>query len=168
MTPGQKTQNKFEHYDVTEVGMKYNMIDINSDMGIIQLKKINKNWLIRKNFYNFYKKKLKNLPIKFQKINFKNIKHSYHLFYVVIDKLKTKRKRDELVMYLRKNKIGCGINYRSVTDMSVFRKKFGWNDKTCKNSKYVGDNTLSLPLYPSLKKKEAEYICEKIKKFFKV
>ena len=162
------TQNKFEHYDVTEVGMKYNMIDINSAMGIIQLKKLNKNWLIRKYFYNFYKKKLKNLPIKFQKINFKNIKHSYHLFYVVIDKLKTKRKRDELVMYLRKNKIGCGINYRSVTDMSVFRKKFGWNDKTCKNSKYVGDNTLSLPLYPSLKKKEAEYICEKIKKFFKV
>ena len=71
-------------------------------------------------------------------------------------------------MYLKKNKIGCGINYRSVTDMSVFRKKFGWNDKICKNSKYVGDNTLSLPLYPSLKKKEAEYICEKIKKFFEV
>tara|TARA_Y100000768_G_C23987093_1_gene689579 strand:+ start:1153 stop:2319 length:1167 start_codon:yes stop_codon:yes gene_type:complete len=163
-----KRHNKFEHYDVTEVGMKYNMIDINSAMGIIQLKKLNKNWLIRKNFYNFYKRKLKNLPLKFQKTNFKNIKHSYHLFYIVIDKLKTKKKRDELVMYLKKNKIGCGINYRSVTDMSVFRKKFGWNDKICKNSKYVGDNTLSLPLYPSLKKKEAEYICEKIKRFFEV
>ena len=53
-----KRQNKFEHYDVTEVGMKYNMIDINSAMGIIQLKKLNKNWLIRKNFYNFYRRKL--------------------------------------------------------------------------------------------------------------
>lgn len=162
------TQKKFEHYDVTEVGMKYNMIDINSAMGIIQLKKINKNLLIRKKFHNFYRNQLKDLPVKFQKISFKDMKHSYHLFLMVIDNKKTKKKRDELVMYLRKNKIGCGINYRSVTDMSVFKKKFGWNEKTCKNSKYVGDNTLSLPLYPNLKKKEAEYICEKVKKFFKI
>ena len=51
----QKT--KFQHYDVSELGLKYNMIDINSSIGIEQLKKIEKNWKIRKNLYAFYKKK---------------------------------------------------------------------------------------------------------------
>ena len=52
--------------------------------------------------------------------------------------------------------------------MSIYRKKYGWNDKTCKNSKYLGDNTLSLPLYPGLTLKELNYICETVKKFFKL
>jgi len=33
----------YEHYDVTEIGFKYNMIDINAAMGIIQLKKLENN-----------------------------------------------------------------------------------------------------------------------------
>ena len=61
----------YEHYDVTEIGFKYNMIDINSAMGIIQLKKLENNWKIRKNLFKIYKKKLRNAPINFQKINFK-------------------------------------------------------------------------------------------------
>ena len=67
---------------------------------------------------------------------------------------------------LRKRKISTGITYRSVTDMSIFKKKFGWNKKTCVNSKELGDNLISLPIYPNLKNEELNYICENIKKFF--
>ena len=43
------------------------MIDINSAIGIIQLKKIEKNLKIRKKIFNAYKK-LSNLPIEFQNL----------------------------------------------------------------------------------------------------
>ena len=33
-------------------------------------------------------------------------------------------------------------------------------------AKFVGDNILSLPFYPSLKKNEVNYICKKICEFF--
>ena len=164
--PENVNRKYYEHYDVTEIGFKYNMIDINSAMGIIQLKKLENNWKIRKNLFKIYKKKLSNTPVNFQKINFSKIKHAYHLLLIVIEKKKTKKKRDELVKYLNSNGIGIGINYRTVTDMSIFKKKFGWNNKTCPNSKYLGDNTLSLPVHPKIKKKEALYICEKVKEFF--
>ena len=59
---------KFEHYDVKEIGHKYNMTDLNASMGIVQLKKIEKNWKLRKKFlipmfensdiYQFFYKKL--------------------------------------------------------------------------------------------------------------
>ena len=156
----------YDHYDVTEIGFKYNMIDINAAMGIIQLNKLEKNWKIRRSLFHLYTKKLRGLPLNFQKIKFKNIKHAYHLFLLVIDKNKTNHSRDKLVKFLNSMGIGIGINYRTVTDMSIFKKKFGWNNKTCPNSKYLGDNTLSLPVHPKIKKKEVVYICEKIKEFF--
>ena len=35
-------KSKFQHYDVSELGLKYNMIDINASIGIEQLKKLRK------------------------------------------------------------------------------------------------------------------------------
>ena len=35
-----RNKKKFEHYDVEEVGHKFNMIDLNASIGIAQLKKI--------------------------------------------------------------------------------------------------------------------------------
>ena len=39
-------KDKFQHYDLTELGLKYNMTDINASMGLVQLKKIEKYWKI--------------------------------------------------------------------------------------------------------------------------
>ena len=112
-------------------------------------------------------KRLQGLPIYFQNINPYPNKFDYHLFLIVIDKRKTNKRRDDLITYLNKNKIGTGVNYRSVTDMSLYRKNLDWNDSTCKISKNLGDNILSLPLYPSLKISQAKYICDKVSEFFK-
>ena len=50
--------------------------------------------------------------------------------------------------------------------MTIYRKKYRWTNDTCPHSKYLGDNTLSIPVHPKVTKKEALYICEKIKQFF--
>ena len=41
-------RTKFEHYDVVEIGLKYNMIDLNAAIGLVQLSKIEKSWKSRK------------------------------------------------------------------------------------------------------------------------
>ena len=154
------------HYDVKEVGYKYNLTDINASIGLVQLAKLEKNLLKRRKLFNYYSKRLKKLPVNFQKFDNRIHRHGCHLFIIVLQKNKFKKKRDKLFSFLISNKIGCGINYRSVTDMSIFKKKFGWNSKTCPNSKYVGDNTISLPLHPNMKKTDIDYICSKILKFY--
>ena len=94
------------------------------------------------------------------------MKHAYHLFTLIIDKKRTNKQRDKLIRFLKKNKINVGVNYRSVTEMTIYKKNYKWNNKTCPISNYVGKNTISLPLYPSLQKKEISYICKKICEFF--
>ena len=83
---------KFQHYDVKEIGLKYNLIDLNSSLGIPQLIQIEKNLKKRKKIYDFYLKNLKGLPIIFQNINPYPNKFAYHLFLIVIDKKKNKKK----------------------------------------------------------------------------
>ena len=160
-----KNISKFNHYDVKEIGFKYNLTDLNSALGLAQLKKIDKAWIERKKIFEFYKNKLKKLPIEFQyfKTDVSKFKHAYHLCII---RLKQNNIRDQLALYLQKNNIGFGITYRSVTDMSVFRKKYNWNDKTCAKSKNLGDNLISLPLYPGLTKYEQNYICKKLNEFY--
>ena len=56
--PKKKQKNsKFNHYDVREIGFKYNLTDLNSALGIAQLKKLDKSWVERKKIFEFYKKK---------------------------------------------------------------------------------------------------------------
>jgi dTDP-4-amino-4,6-dideoxygalactose transaminase len=159
-------KTKFQHYDVTDVGLKYNMIDLNASMGLVQLKKIEKSWQSRKRNYKSYIKRLKKLPLLFQTVNPYPVKHAHHLFTIRINNKKTKKSRDDLVLFLKKNNIGTGINYRCITDMSYYKKNLGWNKNTCKLAKHVGDNIISLPMQPTLTLKNINYICNKISEFF--
>lgn len=156
----------WDHYDIKYVGLKYNMIDINAALGIVQLQKINSMHKERSKIVKNYKDHLENLPIFFQRNPDYKFKNAHHLFTIVLDQNKTKKKRDYLLRYLNENRIGVGVNYRSVTAMSHYQKAFNWNSKTCKNANYVGNNILSLPLYPGLKKSEQAYIIKTLKKFF--
>ena len=157
---------KFEHYDVVELGLKYNMIDLNAAIGLVQLSKIEKSWKSRRKNYRFYIKRLKHLPILFQKVDSYPVKHAHHLFTIRINNKGTKKRRDDLIQFLKKNNIGTGVNYRCVTDMSYYKKNLGWNKNTCKKAKQVGDNIVSLPMQPTLTRKKINYISDKVCEFF--
>tara|TARA_B100000767_G_scaffold153184_1_gene144021 strand:- start:2720 stop:3898 length:1179 start_codon:yes stop_codon:yes gene_type:complete len=161
-----KKGSVWDHYDIKYVGLKYNMIDINAALGVSQLKKINLMLLEREKIVKNYKSGLKGLPIFFQNTDDYKFKNAHHLFTIVLDKKKTKKKRDYLLRFLNVNGIGVGVNYRAVTSMSCYKKLFKWDAKTCVNANYIGNNILSLPLYPGLKKKEQTYVIKKIKEFF--
>ncbi len=164
--PERNPKKKSFHYDVKYTGYKYNMTDLQAALGCSQLKKINTMWLKRKKLYENYLKKLKNLPVFFQKSPYENFKHGYHLFVFIFDKSRTKKKRDDLMKYLNEKGIGTSVHYRSVTEMSHYQKKLNWKNQDCPISYYIGSNTISLPLYPGLKNAEQNYIISEIKKFF--
>ena len=87
-------KRKFEHYDVKEIGHKYNMTDLSAAMGLVQLKKLDKNWKLRKKIFEYYSEKLKHLPVFLQKIDKYPVKHAYHLFTLIINNKKTKKKKE--------------------------------------------------------------------------
>ena len=145
----------YRHYDVSEVGYKYNLMDLLSAIGVEQFKKLNKHYQIRKKFWDIYQNSFKNKSLINPKSWPKNIiKHSYHLFNIYLEKKRDGISRDKAIIELHKKKIGVGIHYRAIPDHSIYKKLFGWNINKFPNAKKIGRETLSLPLSPSLKKRD--------------
>lgn len=157
----------YRHYDVTQIGYKYNMSDIQSSIGIEQLKKLNIHHKIREKIWNKYEKSFKNLSFgKPKSFNKKKIKHSYHLYNLFINKQRDGLTRDQAISQLHKKKIGVGIHYRAIPEHSIYKKVFDWKLKDYPNSKRIGRETISIPLSPALKEKEVDTIIKSIKKIF--
>lgn len=159
-------QPYYEHYDVIEVGYKYNMTDIQAAIGISQLKNIER-MLKRRNFiWKIYNENFLKFGIVPEfNLNDENIKHGRHLYTIMVNKIKINR--DLFLSMLSENSIGTGVHYRNITDLSVFKKILNFKRKDLQNSLLISNNTISLPLYPSLKDIEIEKIISVVKKIVK-
>ena len=155
----------YRHYDVSEVGYKYNLMDLLSVIGLTQLKKLEKNLKIRKRIWDTYHNNFIKKNFDIPKLWNKNIySHSYHLFNIYLDKKRDKISRDQAILKLHRMKIGIGIHYRAIPEHSIYKKLFKWKINDYPNAKKIGRQTLSLPLSPSLKKKEVNRVIKCINK----
>ena len=153
------------NYQQTDLGFNYRMNDISAALGISQIKKINKFIKIRNQIASYYLKNLKDLPIKFQIIK-KSDKSAYHLFIIIVDNKLSKVSRDELYYKLKSKKINTNVHYIPIHTHPVY-KKLGFKNRNFPNSLDYSKKSLSLPIYPGLKKIEINKIINEIKKIFK-
>lgn len=147
------------YYEQQLLGYNFRLSDINAALGISQLNKIDKILKIRNRNYDFIKKKLSDLPVKFQKQNHFS---SCHLTIVLVPKKLHKK----LFSYLRKNNIFVNIHYIPIYRHPYFKINNEKNKKKYLNSEKYYNMAISLPNYYQLKKKEMIFFINLIKKFF--
>jgi dTDP-4-amino-4,6-dideoxygalactose transaminase len=136
------------------------MTDFQASLGYFQIKRYSLNLKRRKEIAKRYidklrlNKKITHMPYS------KNC--SYFVFQIFTPK------RDKLINYLKKKKIQFSIHYaNSLNQMYYYKKKYNLNKKFFQNSIKYGKTCISLPVYPKLKEKEVDYICESINRFSK-
>ena len=145
-------------YEMQLLGFNYRLTDIQSALGITQLKKNNAGLKSRNSIANKYRKAFVDL-FKFQNVK-ANFFNAYHLFIIETDR------RKELYDFLKKNNILCQVHYIPIHTLPYY-KKIGYNEADLNNSLKYYNKCLSLPLYPALNTKEQNYIIDKIIEFFK-
>jgi dTDP-4-amino-4,6-dideoxygalactose transaminase len=84
-----------------------------------------------------------------------------HIFYIV---LKSRKVRDQLIIFLRENNIQAVSHYISLHKSKFYRKEHG--SRPLRNSDKYTNCLLRLPLYPNLKLYEMNKITNLIEKFF--
>ena len=84
-----------------------------------------------------------------------------HIFYIIIKK----NKRDLLIRFLKKKKIHSVFHYIPLHS-SPFGKYCTKTKLSMKNTNFVANNLLRLPLHPHLKQIDQIKILKEIKKFF--
>ena len=164
-----KYKKKINHkwyYEQIDLGFNYRMNELQAALGISQLKKLDSFNLKRNKIAKIYKKKLKNLPIKFQKID-KNNFTSYHLFVILFPKSVIRKKiYNEIFNYFLKNKIDINLHYLPIHLHPFFRLK-GFKDRMYLVSEEYSKRAISLPIFPSLTFQNQNKVIKIIKKVFK-
>ena len=153
------------YYEHQLLGYNYRLNDIQSALGISQIKKLNKWTKIRNKIAARYIRAFRHLPIDCQ-VQKKGIISSYHLFVILIKKNKKKITRDKLYNYLKKKKIFCNVHYIPI-HRQPFYKKLGFKEKNFRNAETYYKNCLSIPIYPDLKSYEQKKVINEIIKYFK-
>ena len=148
------------HYDVSELGYKYNLTDVAASFGIYQFSYLKKWHSLRRKIFNRYQKFFKNIEgVICPQDSESNEKHAYHLYVIRIDENKWTISRDEIIAQLSDEGIGTSVHYKPIHLHSFYIKKYDYKADDFPNATYFFTNVISLPIYPLLEEKTISYIC---------
>ena len=147
----------YQHWDMVELGWKYNLDDIHAALLVGQLGSLDSMWRRREEISRIYDGAFSTVPeVRIPKVIGKSARHLYTIW---VDP----KKRDQVLHKMHEHKIGVAVNYRSVHNLSFFRKTFGFRPEDFPNANRIGESTITLPLYPKLTDSEVEYVIESVK-----
>jgi len=153
----------FRHWDMVELGWKYNMNDIQASMLLPQLARIGDYHEMRERVYGEYISGLETCPyVGIVTKTAPGINHAYHLFVVRVNA----GIRDRFIAHLRGCGIGLTINYRAVHLNSFYRNALDTRPGMCPHAEKMGEEVVSLPFYPALDSDSIGYVVTSIANFF--
>ena len=141
----------YKHYQVVLPGFKYNMMDIQAALGIHQLPRIESYWKKREKIWNKYNNAFKSLSLFIPPKIPDKIKHSYHLYTILIDIDKLLLTRDNFLNEMTKYNIGVGVHYIALHLHPYYKENFNYKRGDFPNAEWISERTVSLPLSPKLK-----------------
>lgn len=147
-------------YDVVDIGLKYDLNELNAAFAIGQLEK-NESFIERRlEIADIYNRELASCPHVTTPV--KKRDHTYAQYIIKIDK-----NRDNFAKELKERGIYTGLHYIPLHLLSYYKHKYTLrvNDFPKALSNY--QQILSLPIYSSLSDKDVLHICEQIKEIAK-
>lgn len=151
--------SKKYHHDF--IGHNYRMEGIQGAVLDVKLKYLKKWTEQRREHAKLYKKYLADLQDIILPLEMSQAKHVYHLFVIRVPR------RDELIQYLLKNAIYAGIHYPVPCHLQRAYSFLHQSTPKLPVSEKYAKEILSLPMYAELTDNKIEYICKKIKEFYK-
>jgi UDP-4-amino-4,6-dideoxy-N-acetyl-beta-L-altrosamine transaminase len=146
------------YYEMQELGFNYRLTDIQSALGLSQLKRAEEGINKRNEIAEKYAQEFKNSSfIKRQSGVVPG--HAYHLYVIETED------RKALFDYLRSLDIIVQVHYIPVHLMPYYRQ-FGWKEGDFPHAENYYKYCLSLPMFPTLTVEEQDYVVHQINTFF--
>lgn len=145
------------YYEQIELGYNYRMTDIHAALGLSQLKRLDEYVGKRHEIADIYDHEFKDTQLQIPFRDPKN-KSALHLYVVQVDS----DHHNRIFHQLRKMNIGVNLHYIPVHTQPYYQKiGFSWGDFP--NSEGYYQSAISLPIFPTLSKREQGYVIKKLK-----
>ncbi len=146
------------YYEMQDLGFNYRLTDMQAALGESQLRRAKFGLIRRKEIAKIYEDSFNNKSYVIRQTGMVE-GHAYHLYVVEFEN------RTELYKHLRENNIFAQVHYIPLHLMPYYRQ-FGWKEGDMPIAEKYYENCLSLPMFPTLKDKEQEWVIKIISDFY--
>ena len=146
----------YQPYDVVLPGWKYNMTDMQSALGLHQLRTIEEKLVRRLALWDRYTEALATVEGVVTPSTFSDGVHARHLYTVLIDPELCPR--DAFIERMRIARVGTGVHFVAAHLHSYFTRELGYSRGAFPEAEYVSDRTVSLPLSSKLTEADVETV----------
>ena len=147
------------YYEVNFSGFKYNLSDLQSSLGIHQLKKQEEFIKIRQRHARMYSEILANMPeVDLPAEAPPRARHSWHLYSIRLNLAELTVDRATCIQALHAAGIGCSVHFIPIPLHSFFREYAQRPENRCPVALEFYPRLISLPIYPSLSEAQVEKV----------
>jgi dTDP-4-amino-4,6-dideoxygalactose transaminase len=154
-----KYRGRLSSYDIRGLGYNYRTTEIQSALGLVQLKKLDRNNKRRKKLVEIYRSELqgtKEISIPFSRFIGTP---SYHLFPILVAPLVD---RNRVMEELKDFGIQSSIHYPPIHLFSLYRSQFGCKKGDLPITEEMSQREITLPLHPRLDTGDVKWIAKKL------
>lgn len=145
-----------------EAGYNNRLTEFQAAMGLVQLKKLNRIIRARQNGFKVYNLSLKGIPWLHTPVC---AGPNTHIVQSYIVRVADDIQRNDLIRYLKENKIEAGIGTYAMHRIKFYKNKYKLQSADFPVADMAFDKLMSLPLYEGLSAKDMGMIAKRIKQF---
>lgn len=137
------------YYEIVAPGFKYNLTDIASALGRVQLQRADELWAARRAVVEMYRAALADIPGLELPVERPDRKHSWHLFSIKLD-LATWPSRDALIDGLKQRGIASSVHWMPLHMQPYYRDTYGLEPELFPVAASLWPRLVTLPLFPGM------------------
>jgi dTDP-4-amino-4,6-dideoxygalactose transaminase len=156
------------YYEVRECGFKYNLSDLQSAIGIHQLRKQEQFIETRQKYAGMYSSMLAGLEeVEVPAQAPPGARHAWHLYSIRLNLPNLKIDRAAFIQALKERRVGSSVHFIPIQLHPFFRKYAALKQNQCPAALDLYPRLVSLPLYPGMTEAEVEYVGQSVSSLLK-
>lgn len=148
--------------DVVLPGGKANLSDVSARIGLAQLARLDGFIERRRELAAAYFQGLADVS-ELQLPARGDAGHSWNMFAVLVDFERLRIGRRQLIELMGAQKIGLGVHYPAL-HLATYYRRFGYAEGSFPNAERIGRDTLTLPLFTSMRQADVERVCTTLRR----
>jgi dTDP-4-amino-4,6-dideoxygalactose transaminase len=151
------------YYEVVDCGFKYNLSDLQSSLGIHQLRKLEQFTAMRASQAARYNGAFADMPELELPPSGSNCRNSWHLYPLRLNLDLLRIDRDEFIRELRRKNIGTSVHFIPIPLHPAYASFANLPHNQCPNAMRIYPRLVSLPLYPAMTNEQTDYVIESVR-----
>ena len=151
-------------YDVTELGYKYNLTDMQAALALAQMGRAEEMRARRERIAERYAAALSGIAGLSVPAVAEGMRHAWHLYQITVSpKDGALVDRNALALALREDGIGTSVHFKPLHLFHWYKERLGVGEGDCPVAEACYASTLSLPIYPDLSDADVDRIAERVR-----